>query len=273
MESGGVPASTDPAMLIKEVIHILSCGYEENTDWGKDSPRYFYRVQDAMQRMEVNILHAFEAFIQKPEVMVDMFDFLENVNTKRGYWKVLYGCFKDWRKLNRVTPLEDQMHQDIVEIDEIEMPPLDSPKTQEQPREIARAKKQADVELIWNDYKRMKFTHFPIPIGQVLAPDNHRSYFPGGPISRARSFMIFSSHHNIYNWGFPSLSLRLMPRLVAGTLAGGPPAATVSRDVSLCPTWKQRPHSAHYSRWSAVAVSRVVSPAGPSRPRLTVLSL
>ncbi|MED6149766.1 hypothetical protein PIB30_065742 [Stylosanthes scabra] len=82
----------------------------------------------------------------------------------------------------------------------------------------------------------------PIPTGPVLAPDNHRSYFPGGPISRPRSFMIFSSHHNIYNWGFPSLSHRLMPRLVAGTLAGGPPAATVSRDVSSCPTWKQKPH-------------------------------
>ncbi|MED6223258.1 hypothetical protein PIB30_072282 [Stylosanthes scabra] len=27
-------------------------------------------------------------------------------------------------------------------------------------------------------------------------------------------------------------------KLVAGTLAGGPPAATVSRDISLCPTWK-----------------------------------
>ncbi|MED6223829.1 hypothetical protein PIB30_077920 [Stylosanthes scabra] len=62
-------------------------------------------------------------------------------------------------------------------------------------------------------------------------------------------------------------------KLVAGTLAGGPPAATVSRDVSLCPTWKQRPSSAHYSRWSAVAVSRVGSPAGPSRPRLTVIDI
>ncbi|MED6208844.1 hypothetical protein PIB30_048993 [Stylosanthes scabra] len=30
--------------------------------------------------------------------------------------------------------------------------------------------------------------------------------------------------------------------LVAGTLAGGPPAATVSRDVSSCPTWKREPH-------------------------------
>ncbi|MED6175435.1 hypothetical protein PIB30_078275 [Stylosanthes scabra] len=86
------------------------------------------------------------------------------------------------------------------------------------------------------------------PTDPELALDNHRSYFPGGPISRPRS-------------------------LVAGTLAGGPPATTVSRDVSLCPKWKQRPHSAYYSRWSAVAISRVVSPAGPSRPRLTVLIL
>ncbi|MED6197550.1 hypothetical protein PIB30_057454 [Stylosanthes scabra] len=46
-------------------------------------------------------------------------------------------------------------------------------------------------------------------------------------------------------------------------MAEGPPAATVSRDVSLCPTWKQRPHSAYYSRWSAIALSRVVSFAGP----------
>ncbi|MED6201871.1 hypothetical protein PIB30_099435, partial [Stylosanthes scabra] len=60
-----------------------------------------------------------------------------------------------------------------------------------------------------------------------------------------------------------------MPRLVAGTMAEGPPGATVSRDVSLCPTWKQRRHNAYYSRWSAIAVSRGVSPAGPSRPRLT----
>ncbi|MED6125881.1 hypothetical protein PIB30_072818 [Stylosanthes scabra] len=88
------------------------------------------------------------------------------------------------------------------------------------------------------------------PTDPELALDNHRSYFPGGPISRPRS---------------------LKPRLVAGTLAGGPPAATVSRDVSLYPTWKQRPHSAYYSRWFAVAIIQVVSPAGPSTPRLTAV--
>ncbi|MED6134291.1 hypothetical protein PIB30_035664 [Stylosanthes scabra] len=59
-----------------------------------------------------------------------------------------------------------------------------------------------------------------------------------------------------------------MPMLVAGTLARGPPVATVSCDVSLCPTWKQRPHSTYYSRWSAIVVSRFVSFPGPSRPRL-----
>ncbi|MED6171982.1 hypothetical protein PIB30_045845 [Stylosanthes scabra] len=37
-------------------------------------------------------------------------------------------------------------------------------------------------------------------------------------------------------------------KLVAGTMAGVPPAATVSRDVILCPTWKQRPHGTYYSQ-------------------------
>ncbi|MED6157202.1 hypothetical protein PIB30_021195 [Stylosanthes scabra] len=42
--------------------------------------------------------------------------------------------------------------------------------------------------------------------------------------------------------GVPFSFHRLKPRLVAGTLAGGPPTTTVSRDVSSCPTWKQEPH-------------------------------
>ncbi|KAK7400171.1 hypothetical protein VNO78_11371 [Psophocarpus tetragonolobus] len=36
MENGGVPESADPAMLIKEAIHVISCGYEEKTEWGKE---------------------------------------------------------------------------------------------------------------------------------------------------------------------------------------------------------------------------------------------
>uniref|UniRef100_A0A453FIB7 cellulose synthase (UDP-forming) n=1 Tax=Aegilops tauschii subsp. strangulata TaxID=200361 RepID=A0A453FIB7_AEGTS len=37
MENGGVPESVDPSTLIKEAIHVISCGYEEKTEWGKES--------------------------------------------------------------------------------------------------------------------------------------------------------------------------------------------------------------------------------------------
>ncbi|CAI8618675.1 unnamed protein product [Vicia faba] len=33
---GGAPETADPAMLIKEAIHVISCGYEEKTEWGKE---------------------------------------------------------------------------------------------------------------------------------------------------------------------------------------------------------------------------------------------
>ncbi|KAF5194639.1 Cellulose synthase A catalytic subunit 8 [UDP-forming] [Thalictrum thalictroides] len=36
MEYGGVPDSANPSTLIKEAIHVISCGYEEKTAWGKE---------------------------------------------------------------------------------------------------------------------------------------------------------------------------------------------------------------------------------------------
>ncbi|KAG2600727.1 hypothetical protein PVAP13_5KG536500 [Panicum virgatum] len=36
MENGGVPESANPSTLIKEAIHVISCGYEEKTEWGKE---------------------------------------------------------------------------------------------------------------------------------------------------------------------------------------------------------------------------------------------
>ncbi|KAJ0816017.1 putative cellulose synthase (UDP-forming) chromatin regulator PHD family [Helianthus annuus] len=36
MEMGGLPPSTDPAILLKEAIHVISCGYEDKTEWGKE---------------------------------------------------------------------------------------------------------------------------------------------------------------------------------------------------------------------------------------------
>ncbi|KAH7436793.1 hypothetical protein KP509_05G036200 [Ceratopteris richardii] len=34
LEEGGVPPSASPAGLLKEAIHVISCGYEDKTDWG-----------------------------------------------------------------------------------------------------------------------------------------------------------------------------------------------------------------------------------------------
>ncbi|KAF8400499.1 hypothetical protein HHK36_013797 [Tetracentron sinense] len=34
MEHGGVPPSSSPAALLKEAIHVISCGYEDKTEWG-----------------------------------------------------------------------------------------------------------------------------------------------------------------------------------------------------------------------------------------------
>ncbi|KAK4745870.1 hypothetical protein SAY87_012182 [Trapa incisa] len=36
MEDGGLPEGTNSTSLIKEAIHVISCGYEEKTEWGKE---------------------------------------------------------------------------------------------------------------------------------------------------------------------------------------------------------------------------------------------
>ncbi|PSS12013.1 Cellulose synthase A catalytic subunit 8 [UDP-forming] like [Actinidia chinensis var. chinensis] len=36
MENGGVPQSADPDNLLKEAIHVISCGYEDKSDWGSE---------------------------------------------------------------------------------------------------------------------------------------------------------------------------------------------------------------------------------------------
>jgi len=42
MENGGVPESVNPAALINEAIHVISCGYEEKTAWGKEVGFFFF---------------------------------------------------------------------------------------------------------------------------------------------------------------------------------------------------------------------------------------
>ncbi|KAI3967511.1 hypothetical protein MKW92_003815 [Papaver armeniacum] len=36
VEEGGLPDGTNTTALIKEAIHVISCGYEEKTEWGKE---------------------------------------------------------------------------------------------------------------------------------------------------------------------------------------------------------------------------------------------
>ncbi|XP_034197682.1 probable cellulose synthase A catalytic subunit 3 [UDP-forming] isoform X2 [Prunus dulcis] len=36
LEDGGTLKSTRPASLLKEAIHVISCGYEDKTEWGKE---------------------------------------------------------------------------------------------------------------------------------------------------------------------------------------------------------------------------------------------
>ncbi|EPS60781.1 hypothetical protein M569_14019 [Genlisea aurea] len=36
MVDGGVPPSSSPASLLKEAIHVISCGYEDKTEWGTE---------------------------------------------------------------------------------------------------------------------------------------------------------------------------------------------------------------------------------------------
>ncbi|XP_052178871.1 probable cellulose synthase A catalytic subunit 1 [UDP-forming] [Diospyros lotus] len=35
-EQGGLPPSSNPEILLKEAFHVISCGYEEKTEWGKE---------------------------------------------------------------------------------------------------------------------------------------------------------------------------------------------------------------------------------------------
>ena len=36
VEGGGVPNDASPALLLKEAIQVISCGYEDKTEWGKE---------------------------------------------------------------------------------------------------------------------------------------------------------------------------------------------------------------------------------------------
>lgn len=39
LENGGVPREASPASLLREAIQVISCGYEDKTEWGKEVSR------------------------------------------------------------------------------------------------------------------------------------------------------------------------------------------------------------------------------------------
>ncbi|KAJ1385650.1 Tetratricopeptide repeat-containing domain [Sesbania bispinosa] len=63
MEGGGLPKGINSRLLIKEAIHVISCGYEDKTEWGKEIGWIYGSVtediltgfKDALQRMEISI--------------------------------------------------------------------------------------------------------------------------------------------------------------------------------------------------------------------------
>mgnify|MGYP002775593585 FL=1 len=36
LKNGGVPRNASATSLLKEAIHVISCGYEDKTEWGKE---------------------------------------------------------------------------------------------------------------------------------------------------------------------------------------------------------------------------------------------
>jgi cellulose synthase A len=42
LEDGGVPPKTSHASLLKEAIQVISCGYEDKTEWGKEVMAYYF---------------------------------------------------------------------------------------------------------------------------------------------------------------------------------------------------------------------------------------
>lgn len=54
MENGGVPDSANSPTLIKEAIHVISCGYEEKTAWGKEVRKTTSLLQDYIYNLRKN---------------------------------------------------------------------------------------------------------------------------------------------------------------------------------------------------------------------------
>ena len=48
LEDGGVLTGATSASLLKEAIHVISCGYEDKTEWGKEVCNICYNVREIL---------------------------------------------------------------------------------------------------------------------------------------------------------------------------------------------------------------------------------
>ena len=49
LEDGGVPTGATSASLLKEAIHVISCGYEDKTEWGKEVRHNCIKIPEVLR--------------------------------------------------------------------------------------------------------------------------------------------------------------------------------------------------------------------------------
>lgn len=54
LENGGTLKSANPASLLKEAIHVIGCGFEDKTDWGKEVCMILFLYAYLNQIFEIN---------------------------------------------------------------------------------------------------------------------------------------------------------------------------------------------------------------------------
>ena len=56
LENGGVHHSTNPGSILKEAIHVISCGFEDKTEWGKEVSETHVAIQSTIHILSLILL-------------------------------------------------------------------------------------------------------------------------------------------------------------------------------------------------------------------------
>ena len=79
LENGGLPSNVSHVSLLKEAIQVISCGYEDKTEWGKE----------VCMKSKLENVH----FLNKPT-----FKFLKLFSASSGWLDIWFchGGYLDW---------------------------------------------------------------------------------------------------------------------------------------------------------------------------------